>query len=374
MSHRGNTSPGDPLKPLVPDWPDLLAGEGAGGVSRTSHRQQQRSHRPLIAGTSILVVLLLVGGGWLAVGLLDDEPTSHPVRPAPALDSVAGPPVPATGAYIGAWNKPQRLTDDSRRIATDEFEEGIGRKLDIVHVYRVWDEPFPTESDLDYIERGYLLQLSWAGTDLGDIASGQYDAMITQRARAIRAVGKPLFMQWRWEMDRPNLAGTGTADEFVTAWKHIKTIFDTEGASNAAWVWCPTADGFSAGRAPAFYPGDEWVDWTCVDAYPGSDWLPMKELLAAFLAWAKDHPKPIMIGEYGVARDRSTEDRVEYLRAAGKAFKADEQIKAVCYFDANPAGNADRRQYLLRDDPMALDEFGRMATTPYFNPRGLPVG
>lgn len=375
MSRKRPTSPGDPLKPLVPDWPDLLAGEGAGGVSRSS-RRERRSRGPLIFGVVVLVALL-GAGAWFALGRYDDGPPAHPVRPAPVLDQVGGPAVPATGAYVGAWNKPQRqtrLTDLGRRMATDEFEEGIGRKLDIAHVYRVWEEPFPTESDLDFINRGYLLQLSWAGTDLGDINSGQYDAMITERARAIKAVGKPLFMQWRWEMDRPNLAGTGTSEQFVAAWKHIKSIFDAEGASNAAWVWCPTADGFHDGRAPDFYPGDEWVDWTCVDAYPGPDWTSMKELLAPFLNWAKDHPKPIMIGEYGVPRDRSTEDRVKYLREATAAFRADKQIKAVCYFDANPAGNADRRQYLLRDDPMALDEFGRMASMPYFNPKGLPVG
>lgn len=350
---------------LVPDWPELFADRGA-------VRHRGRTRRGPIAGITVLVVLVLAGALLGNRWLPDAEPA--PIRPAPVLDKVPGPAVPATGAYIGAWTKPTRLTDAGRRASTDELEAGIGRRLDIVHVYRLWDEEFPTASDLDYVNRGYLLLLSWAGTDLGDIAFGQYDSMIAERARAVRAVGRPLFMQWRWEMDRPNLAATGSPKEFVAAWKRIKTIFDSEGATNAAWVWCPTADGFSDRRAQPFYPGDNWVDWTCVDAYPGPDWRPMKEVLAPFLAWAKDHPKPVMIGEYGVARDRTSRDRVSYLRAARAAFLADSQIKAVCYFDSNPAGNADRRQYLLRDDPLALREFGRMAVTPYFNPRGLPVG
>lgn len=361
----GRVSPGHPLNPLVPDWPDLID-----GPTRATDRPR-RSRTPLIAGICVVIVLLLVGG--FVTYRMVTRPDLVPLGPPPPLDAVAGPAVPVTGAYIGAWNKPQRLTDEGRRKATDEFEDVIDRKLDIVNVYRVWDEAFPTEGDLDYINRGYLLMLSWAGTDLGDIASGQHDALITQRARDVRAAGKPLFMRWRWEMDRPNLAGTGTAEEFVAAWKHIKGIFDAEGAANVGWVWCPTADGFDEGRAQRFYPGDEFVDWTCADAYPGPDWRPMNEVLNPFLAWAKDHPKPIMIGEFGVARDRGSEDRADYLQEAEKAFRADPQIKAVCYFDANPAGNALRRQYLLRDDPVAGYQFSRMAAASYFNPQGQPV-
>ncbi|MGB9377706.1 MAG: glycosyl hydrolase [Mycobacteriales bacterium] len=368
MSRRSEEmAPGDPRNPLVPDWPDLLD-----GPTRAMTRQK-RSRVPLIAGISAVVVLLLVVAGLLIPKVFGgSQPV--PIGPTPKLAQVPGPAVPATGAYVGAWSKPQRLTDEGRRMATSEFEAGIGRKLDIIHTYHVWDDPFPSVSDLDYIRNGYLLQLSWAGTNLADVLSGKYDAMITQRAQAVRTVGKPMFMEWRWEMDRPNLDVTGTSQQFVAAWKHIKNIFDTQGATNAAWVWCPTADGFADGRAQRYYPGDQYVDWTCVDAYPGPDWRPLKEVLAPFLAWAKHHPKPIMIGEYGVARNRTSEDRVRYLRAAEETFRGDSQIKAVSYFDSNPAGNSDRRQYLIRDDPPALREFGRMAAMPYFNPRRLPLG
>jgi hypothetical protein len=39
---------------------------------------------------------------------------------------------------------------------------------------------------------------------------------------------------------------------------------------NAAWVWCPTANGFADGQAAAFYPGNNEVDWICADAYPAA--------------------------------------------------------------------------------------------------------
>ena len=53
--------------------------------------------------------------------------------------------------------------------------------------------------------------------------------------------------------------------------------------SNVSWVWCPTVGGFASGEAPAYYPGDDEVDWTCVDVYAGSVLRPMSELLDPFL-------------------------------------------------------------------------------------------
>ena len=61
----------------------------------------------------------------------------------------------------------------------------------------------------------------------------------------------------------------GSGRDFVAAWDHIRAIFAAVGVKNAAWVWCPTANGFNPdGRAAAFYPGDNKVDWICADAYP----------------------------------------------------------------------------------------------------------
>lgn len=337
-------------------------------------RRPPRSPLPLLIGAAILAGLLVVAAIVLVRtgGHRTAPPVAH--RRPPTVGKLIPPAVPARGAYVGAWAKPAKFSDDGRRQAIATLERGIGRKLDIVHTYHVWEDPFPSVSDLDFLHRGYLLQLSWAGTQLSSINSGQFDAMIHQRAKAVRAAGKPIFMEWRWEMDRPNLANLGSAADYVAAWRHIKTIFDQEGATNAAWVWCPTAEGFAAGRANAYYPGDKWVDWTCVDAYPGPTWRPMSQLLAPFLSWTQGHPKPIMIGEYGVARDRTPQARAAYLTAAEATFRSHPEIKAVCYFDSNPTGHTSRRQYSVDDDPVALRALALQAANPYFNPQRLRVG
>ena len=44
-------------------------------------------------------------------------------------------------------------------------------------------------------------------------------------------------------------------------------IFTSVGATNATWVWCPYIDIHKFAPIARFYPGDEYVDWTCLDGY-----------------------------------------------------------------------------------------------------------
>jgi beta-mannanase len=135
-----------------------------------------------------------------------------------------------------------------------------------------------------------------------------------------------------------------------------------------SWVWCPTADGFTEGTAPAFYPGDDEVDWTCVDVYAGSRLAPLRTLIGPFLSWAGKRPKPIVIGEFGVARAWGDSVRARWLAGAAAVFRANPQIKAVSYFNSNPIGNPPNQQFQLSGDPPALAAFRSFAVTPYFNP------
>ncbi|HEV7899843.1 MAG TPA: hypothetical protein VGP31_18565 [Planosporangium sp.] len=147
--------------------------------------------------------------------------------------------------------------------------------------------------------------ISWAGADTRAITAGQYDQAVRTGARAVREYGKPLLLRFRWEMDRPNMAASmWSPADYVAAWKHVRSIFTAEGASNASWVWCPTNEGFVGGYAPPFCPGDDQVDWVCVDVYAGTKFAPLGELLKPFLEWSARHPtKPIIIGEFRVSDD-----------------------------------------------------------------------
>ncbi len=180
-----------------------------------------------------------------------------------------------------------------------------------------------------------------------------------------------MFLEWRWEMDRPNLrAQTHSGADYVRAWDHIRAIFAAAGVRNAAWVWCPTAAGFADGRAAAFYPGDAEVDWICADAYPEyGQQASFAATVSPFLRWASHHDRPVMIGEFGVPVSYGDARRARWLRAARQVVLASPQIKALLYFDADPAGQAPPGRYSLGDGA-ALGTFRAMARLTYFNPAG----
>jgi hypothetical protein len=320
--------------------------------------------RALRRGLVLLLVVVLGGCGGQGVG-----------RPLPDR---AGPlgggavRAPDRGAYLGAWVRPVPGTQAGRVASVAALQQQLGRPLDIVHTYRKWTDPAVTDSDRRFAGGGAILLYSWAGTDTRDIVSGRYDAQVRARAAAIRALGRPVLLEWRWEMDRPNLAGeVGTATEYVAAWTHLRALFAAVGATNASWVWCPTADGFGpGGDAATFYPGDAQVDWLCADAYPGPHRRSFAAVVGPFLDWAAGHAKPVVIGEYGAPDSWGSTARAGWLRAATATIKAHPQIRAACYYDSDPVRDRPVENYALEDDPAALDAFTAMARDPYFNPAG----
>ncbi|MEN3306629.1 MAG: hypothetical protein V7603_2831 [Micromonosporaceae bacterium] len=340
--------------------------------------------------TAVLAVLLVVGGAALILthrhpaaslrplpGRSADTlaPHSSVAGREPAIATNAGPfdagPVspPAVGALVGAWVRPPSLSQPGRVAAVRDLERTLGRRLDIVHTYRRFEDPFPTKSDRAYVADGAILMLSWVIDDTRVISSGVLDPRLRDWARRLRDLSGPVMLRLRWEMDRPNLsAAMWSGKDYVAAWRHVRTIFTQEQVDNVSWVWCPTAEGFAGGYAPAFYPGDADVDWVCVDVYANTRLQPLGDLLRPFLTWAAAHPRPIVIGEFAVAQTYGAAAQSAWIDDAALLVRANPQIKAVCYFDADPEGNGHTVRYELSGEPLAA--FARLARGAYFNPFG----
>jgi hypothetical protein len=312
--------------------------------------------------------LFLVGCGD---GAAKEPQIKSTVRPGVA------PTPPAQGAYFGAFVEPSRSYPGKpgHLRAVTGFEASLGREMDVVHAFRDWAQPFPRAEDTAVLNSNRYLLLTWNGIDTRSIASGAADQVIRERARAIKATAKPIFLRWQPEMDRSGLRSRiNSPADYIAAWKYIRTVFRQERVDNVAWVWCPTATGFAAdGTAADYYPGDDQIDWLCADAFPGtgSDYRDVSEAMKAFMEWAKAHPKPIMVAEFGVPRSYD-ERRAEWLRKAARTLQ-NPQIKAVIYFDSDKAGKTAGDRYSLGGDQSATSALRELATTPYFNPRNLPV-
>ena len=324
----------------------------------------------------VLVVALLLLTGCSHPDKKDEAPPPPDLTARPAAVAVnrgpfhSGPvPAPTRGALVGAWIKPDELTHVGRLAAVDSLEADLGRRLSIINTYRRFEQVVGTASDQEFLAQGATLMISWATGDNRSILDGEHDDLIRKQARAVRRLHAPVLLRMRWEMDRPNLRATmWSGDDYIAAWKYVRAIFQRERADNVSWVWCPTAEGFAGGDAPDFYPGDDQVDWTCVDVYAGEEFRPIGQLMGPFLSWAARHPKPIIIGEFGVAKAWGSAGRAAWLRDAERTFKANPQIKAVAYFESDPEGNGPTKQFQLSGDKPAFKAFHALVKDPYFNP------
>src|SRR5207245_11814940 len=105
------------------------------------------------------------------------------------------------------------------------------------------------------------------------IASWQYDAYLISFARAVRAHRDPVILSfghemngtwfsWGWRHESPSV--------FVTAWRHIVTLFRAQGTRNVTWLWTINIVKTKNGRIPgpaSWWPGSSYVTWVGIDGY-----------------------------------------------------------------------------------------------------------
>ncbi|SCG54430.1 Glycosyl hydrolase family 26 [Micromonospora humi] len=296
-------------------------------------------------------------------------PPSVAPRTDPVRTTGRGPEPPEKGAWLGAWVQPEFHNPAGRATAFEAFDQAAGGKLTVAHMFHEWNKPFPGDTQTAFNAMGKLQMISWSGTDTRSTVSGVYDPLIRQRAENVKAFGIPVLLRYRWEMDRPNLrASVHSPEDYIAAWKHIRAIFTEVGATNAAWVWCPHADGFANPErdAAAYYPGDDQVDWLCADVYPGTEWVSFAERMDHFMAFASKHPRPVVIGEFGPTEKGRPGQRADWLRGVRGYLKEHPQIKAAMYFsgrDTKPVYDT-----TFDDDPESAAVFRELATDPYFSP------
>jgi hypothetical protein len=326
------------------------------------------------------VVAVMLAAGLLAGAAGCGTPRPGPVEPRgsasasaarghnPAVATQRGPKPPETGAWLGAWVRPAWSTPDGRAGAFTDFERAVGAQLPIVHMFRDGADEFPAAPETALLREADMLLLSWAGTDTRSIAQGTYDAEIRRRAEGIKALRVPLFLRFRWEMDRPNLAATvHSPEDYIAAWKRTRQIFTEVGATNAAFVWCPHVEGFveSARRAADYYPGDDQVEWLCVDVYSAPDNMAFGAQMDTFRPFAEQHAKPIMVAEFGAVTGNGSGQRNAWVREARTYTKAHPQIKALVWFNAK----MDRKPFFdtgFTVDTDGLDGLRELAADPYF--------
>jgi hypothetical protein len=311
------------------------------------------------------VIRRLLAFSLLLTGVLAAAPS--------AQAAVRGPLVPENGTLVGAYVNYKNAHGRAGRMQQImRVEHKMGRRYDIDHTYAQWRTPFPTWYEKWDVEIGRIPFVNWKGVPSRSIANGSQDRVLKARARAVKALGAPIMIQYYGEMDRQ----AGKPGAFVKAWRHIVKVFNAQGATNAVWVWCPTADGFRTGRAQKYYPGNRYADWLCADAYnwPGKSWRSFRSAVRPFYSWAKvaHARKPLMIGEFG-SREGSHGRKGRWIKAMQRDLKTRlRHIKAVVYFDT-VAGDSGI-DWRLRSSRSSMRAWVRMARDPWFSHHGTITG
>ena len=159
--------------------------------------------------------------------------------------------------------------------------------------------------------------------------------------------------------------------QFVSAWRRMHDIFQSQGATNVQWVWCPNAYAFSTGEAQQMYPGDAYVDWICADGYnwaparANSGWNPFRNIFSSFYAWGAPKAQPLMIGETGVMENGSGA-KAAWISDMRNTIKYEyPEIKALVYFDAYSTANfGGWYDWRLDTSTSSFDAFRALAADP----------
>ncbi len=256
--------------------------------------------------------------------------------------TVTPPPVTPTGSiYLGALMKGEEYQAASPKPTTapcyaqyqkytdtpwdcdtyDKFESNAGKKISILH-YRQPAPWFQTTFYGDVADkmtsRGAIPLISMFSSrdqpttqpeiQLRDIANGSYDTQIKAWATNVKNYGKPFFLRFNWEMngnwyEYGRQAKANPAD-YVDAWRHFHDVTVANGATNINWVWCPNIVHTGSTPLTSLYPGEAYVDWTCMDGYNfagtrNAPWLSFtgvfQQTYSELLSLAPN--KPIMIAE-----------------------------------------------------------------------------
>ena len=327
---------------------------------------------------SLRAFLLAVLSAVLTAGLLL-VPTS-----AGAAERTNGPLSPASGALFGALVNPDRTTPSSTPAEVTALENKIGRRLEIVNHFYTYATAVGTQGEMQDIAGGRTPMITWGATSTRRIVQGLEDAWIRSQAIRIRNLGAPVFMRYFHEPEGDYRAAmVSSAADYIASWRRARDIFRRAGATNAVWVWSPTAYAFrvSTTRDPrSFYPGDAHVDWIAADGYnfapakPGAQWNSFATIFNRWYAWASLRPKPLMVAEYGVMEDPSVPGRkaawYDDMRASVKTnFPLLQAV--IAWSTANPKEGR-IHDWNVDSSPSALAAWSRMANDPYYTVRVGP--
>lgn len=264
----------------------------------------------------------------------------------------------------------------------------IGWDPKIVMWYQSWGG---TNSALDLTllnwvrNRGAVPMITWEswnpanGVTQPQYRLNQLDAnfgsYIDTWAAGLASWGDPVYLRWGHEMNGnwyPWAAdvNSNTAADYRDFWDTLRARFDTQGATNVQFVWCPNVEYPGSTPLADLFPGSNKVDWLGVDGYNWGDkpgyggWKSFTQVFGPTLATLDTLApgRPVIIGETASAPtggSKPTWITDAMLDAIPLAFP---QVRAMVWF------NEDKEcDWRVNSSPSSLDAFSSALVNRYWH-------
>lgn len=208
----------------------------------------------------LLAVIVAAAAVAVAAARLSSAPRSSRVTHASIPSSPA--------SYLGVY---ESASPSSYQPVVD-FAKAAGRSPNLVGYFSGWAQPFalPFANEVHRHRAVMLTQIDPTYASVQAIAAGSYDAYLRSFADSVRNFGHPVVIGFGHEMNAPwypwGYQHT-SPKAFVAAWRHIVTLFRSQGAENVTWMWTINADRSDTGPVRLWWPGSQYVTWVGIDGY-----------------------------------------------------------------------------------------------------------
>lgn len=209
------------------------------------------------------------------------------------------------GSYIGLYR--DGVPASYAEVAS--FTAATGVSPGVVVYYSGWMEPFQASFAETVVQHHAvpLVQIDPTKVSLRSIATGRYDNYLSAYADAVKAFRRPVILSFGHEMngDWYSWGYTHTSPAvFVSAWRHIVSLFRGSGADNVTWLWAVNVIHAEHGVASPgpWWPGASYVTWVGIDGYYHNSSTLFAPLFGPTVATIRALTRdPILIAETAVA-------------------------------------------------------------------------
>jgi hypothetical protein len=246
--------------------------------------------------------VVLAGVAAVALAMITAVASPQPVhRDGPRHLGYVLPRTPET--YLGVYAARGQVQYTGVRT----FMQATGVAPDLVTYYSAWFEPFRTSFAVTAAEHGAvpLVQIEPRHVRMAAIASGKYDAYLSDFAAAVRSYHHPVILSFGHEMNAPWYPwgyGHVRAAAFVAAWRHIVTLFRDLKVRNVTWLWTVQTKTPGTGPVRSWWPGGKYVTWVGIDGYYYKSSWAFVSLFGPTIVRVRELTKdPILIAETAAA-------------------------------------------------------------------------